>query len=428
MVLPKRNIQISIRASDPVILDFQYGTERLPITTLLAPTQLEAYRADVYRGLNQFLNDIKTGRKINDFSLLSLALSKLHEAGRVQSLNLFGTNRHTVEKFFQRACSNWQRSGTEGYIPPIVQITSRIQHSLPLEFLPLFDTRKPKPITDLNSLRQTVACFPVFSTIIARVFINPDPTLPAESRSSPSWSRTKLENLSGLPVRFFRHAGLPGARKERDFFERSDWIVLRGPWPEHSLSSNDFLTTLAGQLWDEIAQPDQPDQIHHFACHCNTEGIDSLDHSLFLANMQEFGLIAERRAPIRRLKGEFGSYPPRAAPTVRPLVFLNACGSTKMTPNGITSFPEMFLFNVGNRGVIGTETRIPDQFAAEFSEQFYLNLVRGATLGMAIFNARWTLLKRRNNPLGLLYSVYANPYATVRKPRRDAMSPARAQQ
>jgi hypothetical protein len=99
-----------------------------------------------------------------------------------------------------------------------------------------------------------------------------------------------------------------------------------------------------------------------------------------------------------------------------------------MTPNGITSFPEMFLFNVGNRGVIGTETRIPDQFAAEFSEQFYLNLVRGATLGMAVFNARWTLLKRRNNPLGLLYSVYANPYATVRKPLRNAVSLAGTQQ
>jgi hypothetical protein len=430
MALPKSSIQISIRASDPVIVDLSYGGERLPITTGLAPTQLEAFRADVYRGLNQFLNDIKTGRKINDFSLLSRALSKLHEAGRVQNLNLFGNNRHAVEKFFQRACRNWQRSGTVGYIPPVIQVTSRIQHSLPLEFLPLFDTRKPKPIADLSLLRQTVACFPVFSTIIGRVFINPDPTLAPESRSSPSWSRTKFENSSRLPVRFFRHAGLSGAKKERDFFERSDWIELRGPWPERSLSSNEFLTTLARQLWEEVAQPvlGQPDEIHHFACHCNTEGNDSLDHSLFLANMQEFGFIAERRAPIRRLKGEFGSYPPRAAPTVRPLVFLNACGSTKMTPNGITSFPEMFLFNVGNRGVIGTETRIPDQFAAEFSEQFYLNLVRGATLGMAVFNARWTLLKRRNNPLGLLYSVYANPYATVRKPLRNAVSLAGTQQ
>ena len=414
-------IQVSINVSDPVIVDLTSGSESLPVATRLAPTQLQGFRADVYRGLSQFLKDIRTGGQIKDFSVLSSALGRLHEAGRTQNLVLFDDNRHKVEKFFQNVWRNWQGSGTESYIPPVVQITSRLEYSLPLEFFPLFDTSKPGPITDLKSLSQTVARFPIFSTIIGRVFIHPDPHRSPQSRLLPSGGPTKLENSGRLPVRLFRHAGLAGARKERTFFERADWIEMRGPWPDRSLNSDDFVTDLAGQLWNEaVPTANAPDQIHHFACHCNTEGNDPLDHSLSLANMQDVGLVSEQSAQIRRLKGEFGSYPERVAPTVRPLVFLNACGSTKITPNGITSFPEMFLFNVGNQGVIGTETRIPDRFAAQFSEQFYLNLVRGATLGEAVFNARWTLLRRLNNPLGLLYSLYADPYTTVRKPLPNA--------
>jgi hypothetical protein len=76
----------------------------------------------------------------------------------------------------------------------------------------------------------------------------------------------------------------------------------------------------------------------------------------------------------------------------------------------------LFLVENGNRGFIGTETRIPDQYAAAFSEQFYTELLQGRPLGEAVHAARWTLLRRHNNPLGILYTVYADPDMRVRKP------------
>jgi CHAT domain-containing protein len=100
-----------------------------------------------------------------------------------------------------------------------------------------------------------------------------------------------------------------------------------------------------------------------------------------------------------------------------PLVFLNACGSSKVTPEGVSSFPSMFL-RIGSRGVIGTETSVPDLAAAEFAREFYTRFFKGFTLGEALFDARMRLLRNRFNPIGALYSAYANADLRVRAPIR----------
>jgi CHAT domain-containing protein len=100
-----------------------------------------------------------------------------------------------------------------------------------------------------------------------------------------------------------------------------------------------------------------------------------------------------------------------------PLVFLNACGTSAITPGGVASFPSLFLKN-GNRGFIGSETRISDKVAAAFSRSFYGEFVAGQSLGEAVKAAKWALLRQYNNPLGILYTNYANPDIRVLKPSK----------
>jgi hypothetical protein len=99
---------------------------------------------------------------------------------------------------------------------------------------------------------------------------------------------------------------------------------------------------------------------------------------------------------------------------VRPLVFFNACGSAMVDPVGASSFPELFLRrDLGFLGFIGTEATIPDSFAAEFARAFYGFLLDGKEIGEALHATRWKLLDDNMNPLGLLYSLYAEPEIRV---------------
>jgi hypothetical protein len=82
----------------------------------------------------------------------------------------------------------------------------------------------------------------------------------------------------------------------------------------------------------------------------------------------------------------------------------------------VVSFPKFFLKENRNRGFIGTETNVPDGFAAEFSQMFYRSLLRGVSLGRAIYDAKWAMLREKNSPLGILYTVYADPDLCVSKP------------
>jgi hypothetical protein len=175
---------------------------------------------------------------------------------------------------------------------------------------------------------------------------------------------------------------------------------------------------LAAQLWN--ASPSSTgdtlqslDQIQHFACHCDTSSSTSSEYFLTLAHKEENDgtpSYREGHVAMNQLKEQFGGFRKRVSKKPLPLIFLNACGSSKMTPAGMASFPKFFLeYILGNRGVIGSEAIIPDVVAAEFSERFYRNLIRGHCLGEAMYRARWRLVRYLNNPLGILYAIYANP-------------------
>ena len=93
----------------------------------------------------------------------------------------------------------------------------------------------------------------------------------------------------------------------------------------------------------------------------------------------------------------------------RPLVFFNACSSSANDPAEVTSFPKLFLDRFRNRGFIGTETEVPDAVAEAFSRQFYAALLSKLPLGQAVHDAKRSMLVRYRNPMGILYTVYADP-------------------
>src|SRR5262249_34664392 len=99
--------------------------------------------------------------------------------------------------------------------------------------------------------------------------------------------------------------------------------------------------------------------------------------------------------------------------SVRPLVFLNACGSGSTNPSGVASFPALFLAN-NHRGFIGTEVAIPDDPAAAFSGYFYTRLLDGEPVGQALYGAEWDLLDNDESLLGMVYVSYADPELALR--------------
>ncbi len=69
---------------------------------------------------------------------------------------------------------------------------------------------------------------------------------------------------------------------------------------------------------------------------------------------------------------------------------------------------QWFLDNQ-HRGVIGTETVIPDTFAAVFAANFYKAFLTGEPIGQALISAKRQMVDKYGNPLGMVYTMYADP-------------------
>jgi hypothetical protein len=93
----------------------------------------------------------------------------------------------------------------------------------------------------------------------------------------------------------------------------------------------------------------------------------------------------------------------------RPLVFINGCHTTNLTPEIAMDFVNAFVSTSHAAGVIGTEITIFEPLAVAFAETFFdCFLRRGQTLGEAVRSARLELLGQ-GNPLGLVYIPFALP-------------------
>ena len=98
---------------------------------------------------------------------------------------------------------------------------------------------------------------------------------------------------------------------------------------------------------------------------------------------------------------------------VRPLVFINGCHTTELTPDLLGDFVRAF---VGQRasGVIGTEVSIMEPVASQAAEDFLELLYRPrATVGTALQGMRRRLLAK-GNVMGFAYTPYCSASLSVK--------------
>jgi CHAT domain-containing protein len=136
-------------------------------------------------------------------------------------------------------------------------------------------------------------------------------------------------------------------------------------------------------------------EIVHFACHAFEK--NPLDQS-FLRVEETFDIRVEDFITLNFQVGNF------------PLVILNACRTGMMDPTRTSNWVSQFWAR-GARGVLATEFRVPDWFAARFAKQLYKHLLakKPKTLGHSLMLARYDFWNEGKNPLGLAYALYSSP-------------------
>ena len=141
----------------------------------------------------------------------------------------------------------------------------------------------------------------------------------------------------------------------------------------------------------------------HFACHNRFEPDDDASIKLGTAQFTPRFLTT---AVIDKVLA-------RSAPTV----FMNACRSAGLAPtyNRLDGWASKFL-EAGAGAFIGSLWAVSDGAAREFAEEFYGQLKTGATLGMAMMNARAKAATHADDPTWLAYTVYGDPRARSRAP------------
>lgn len=133
----------------------------------------------------------------------------------------------------------------------------------------------------------------------------------------------------------------------------------------------------------------------HLACHASFKKSSPPDSFISISDNYEISL-----KNIENYELEVNGHP---------LVFLNACETANLNPLHTFHFANSFLES-GARGVVVTEFKVPDSFAADFVENFYAHFLNGKPLGESLLTTRRSFAKQNKNPLGLLYSMYASPW------------------
>lgn len=134
-------------------------------------------------------------------------------------------------------------------------------------------------------------------------------------------------------------------------------------------------------------------EIIHFACHAYEQ--DPIEQSY---------LFITRDFPISMIDFVVSQYELKN----NPFVILNACLTSIINPLYTSSWAEK-LWERGARGVLATDFRVPDWFAASFSEVLYRHLLSGMPIGETLLTTRRYFWNEQRNPLGLAYSLYSPP-------------------
>lgn len=101
-----------------------------------------------------------------------------------------------------------------------------------------------------------------------------------------------------------------------------------------------------------------------------------------------------------------GSWPEDHWRKIAPLVFINGCHTTELTPDLLVNFVDNFVGNYA-AGVIGTETSVHQKVAGEAAEEFFGRFSQNESVGEAIKGMRVHLLGK-GNLMGLSYTPYCS--------------------
>jgi hypothetical protein len=414
-----------------VVVGLESGSDLPKIPTNLLWSRLEAFRDDLAGYLLKAVRATRALLDLSDWHEIDRAVNLLERIGSRMIFDLFdGPGEEVFLKFFARHVPYHPQWGPPAaYEPPLIEVEAADQY-IPFGLLPVFESPDSGPIDNLPKLRQAMFRFLGMATVIRYVGTT---AASAESETADQTLVTidqdrLLLNEQKLPIKFFHDSTLYGATVEREFFAKmTEFIELDGPWPndaDHGVDQSNIAPRLAAALWRSSQRFDgssrgPADQIHHLSCHCHVPPELAADYRLSLGteDLGPFEIsLHDLKASFQKLRKES---PRRAADRSRPIIFINACGSSAGSPKGLPAFPQTFVES--HRAMIGTEAKIPDEVAAAMCETFYLSLLGGRTVGKSLHDARWNLVDFNRNPLGILYTLHGDPGLRVSDPRPDLL-------
>lgn len=353
------------------------------------------------RGMLEELKSIGGGKLDLTLAQTGKALGKLDDAGKLVFYSLLGSDVLDFAADVTDLVETNLAVATAAGDVPWVHVTTAdndpIAHAIPLEMVP-FTGRSLSSFVgqDETLLGEALDRFLGFVAVVRR------------DRGDIDGAPALMNPPTGMPVKLFQNLSLTNVRGEMDYFAKRPQFEVDGPWPVSGETLESFRTTLLAQIFDPRNRLDgsartAPDQIQHFACHCDTFG-DAQAHRFLLQG--EDGI--KFAMPLTGLRKELLERSQRRelADCDKPLVFLNGCGATAVDSRQLGSFAQFFLVN-RNRGLVGSQIMIPDEFAVAFAEMFYSALIfERRPVGEAVLSARRKLAERRKNVLGLLYMHY----------------------
>jgi hypothetical protein len=172
--------------------------------------------------------------------------------------------------------------------------------------------------------------------------------------------------------------------------------LLAEDLPEHSLSRPPIATSQ--QLMEALA-PEEMDVVY-FYCH---SGYDRRSAKGTVGNCLNLGEYQIR--PLDVANWARTGWPARHWQNRHPLVVLNGCHTTEATSGTLNSFVPAFTQWAAASGVVGTEVTLEQGLAGWAMELMLAALARGTTVGNAIREVRWAML-RRGNVMGFAYTPY----------------------
>jgi len=419
--------QIAITTNPPGLLVQTARAKRKFGLPGLAPAELADLKARLPDMLQTFRRSVgPTSLTLGRYA--SRALIDLDRWGRGLAARLLGgtaTDEYDVDQFEAAVAELLypvlQSADPETRIIELESETGREEDAwlLPIEFLRIAAPARLHPQPKDVLLRALG-----FQAVVVRH--NRIPTGPA------------LLGPDTIPVAALIYEGndLVGPAVQAAFLDRHPTIFAPRRWPRGVHYQQDTLagarwptcieTDVAAGLADEVLaaaglgathvpQARYHGGIVHVACHYHTREAPGLIQSAPFLSFDRLktniGIEALWDA-FATLTSASGGRPNVARTAVerfgRMLVFLNACETAASAEHRASLLVK--LFRLGFRHVIASETLIPDPLGAAFARQFYIGLMRGLCVGAAVLQARTELLERYENPGGLLYTLYGDPW------------------